>query len=98
MAVRHFEVGYRIGAWSLGQELDRFLPYQLTGNRPFLWTMHGYGFCLWKLGRLEEAERILGQLLRFDPSDPLAARTALKQVRARSPWNLDSLRDCRQTP
>jgi hypothetical protein len=45
-AIRHFEVGLRIGELSLGDEFDGLLPWGLIDNRPFLRCMRGYGLCL----------------------------------------------------
>jgi hypothetical protein len=57
-AIRHYEVGLRIGKLSLGNDFSDVLPWGLIDNRPFLRCMHGYGLCLWRLGRFDEAERV----------------------------------------
>ena len=49
--VRHYEAGVRIGELSLGDEFDGVLSWGLIDNRPFLRCLHGYGLCLWRLGR-----------------------------------------------
>jgi len=59
LAIRHYEVGVRIGELSLGENLDGLLPWGWMDNRPFLRCMNGFGLCLWRLSRFEEAERIL---------------------------------------
>lgn len=53
-AVRHYEVGVRIGELSLGTGFASVLLWGDVDNRPFLRCMHGYGLCLWRLGRYEE--------------------------------------------
>ena len=51
-AIRHYEVGLRIGELSLGKEFTGVLQWGDIDNRPFLRCMHGYGLCLWRLGAL----------------------------------------------
>ena len=41
-AIRHYEVGVRIGELSLGADFDGLLPWGHIDNRPFLRCMHGY--------------------------------------------------------
>lgn len=43
-AIRHYEVGVRIGELSLGDHFNGVLPWSIINNRPFLRCMHGYGF------------------------------------------------------
>ncbi len=45
-AIRHYEVGLRIGELSLGESFEGVLPWGHIDNRPFLRCMHGYGLCL----------------------------------------------------
>lgn len=54
-AIRHYEAGFRIGELSLGQDFHGVLPWGWIDNRPFLRCMHGFGLCLCRLGRFEEA-------------------------------------------
>ncbi|MFH1314753.1 MAG: tetratricopeptide repeat protein, partial [Candidatus Eisenbacteria bacterium] len=68
-AIRHYEVGLRIGELSLGDDFDGVLPWGHIDNRPFLRCMHGYGLCLWRLGRFDEAEHIFHRMLWLNPSD-----------------------------
>jgi len=58
IAIRHYEIGLRIGELSLGENFNGVLPWGLIDNRPFLRCMRGYGLCLWRFGRFEEAEQI----------------------------------------
>ncbi len=68
-AIRHYEVGLRIGELSLGDDFDCVLLWGHIDNRPFLRCMHSYGLCLWRLGRFDEAERIFDRMLWLNPSD-----------------------------
>ncbi len=85
-AVRHYEVGIRIGELSLGFEFDPVLPWGLIDNRPFLRCMHGYGLCLWRLGRFHEAERVFHRMLWLNPTDNQGARFLIEGIRAGRTW------------
>jgi tetratricopeptide (TPR) repeat protein len=86
MALRHYDVGLRIGELSLGSDFDGLLHWGLIDNRPFLRCMHGYGLCLWRLGRFEEAERIFDRMLWLNPSDNQGVRFLIDEVKAKIPW------------
>jgi hypothetical protein len=73
-AIRHYAVGLRIGELSLGDGFEGVLPWGHVDNRPFLRCMHGYGLCLWRLGRLEEAARVFDRMLWLNPSDNQGVR------------------------
>jgi hypothetical protein len=88
-AIRHYEVGLRIGELSLGDGFEGVLPWGLIDNRPFLRCMQGYGLCLWRLGRFEEAERVFGKMLWMNPSDNQGVRSLIGDVRARKAWEED---------
>ena len=85
-AVRHYEVGLRIGELSLGKDFDGVLPWGYIDNRPFLRCMHGFGLCLWRLGRFEEASRVFDRMLWLNPSDNQGVRFLIGEVRARNEW------------
>jgi len=85
-AIRHYEVGVRIGELSLGADFDGLLPWSWIDNRPFLRCLHGFGLCLWRLGRFEEAGRVFDRMLWLNPSDNQGARCLIGHVRARAPW------------
>ena len=84
--IRHYEVGFRIGKLSLGNDFNGVLLWGLVDNRPFLRCMHGYGLCLWRLGRFDEAERIFDQMLWLNPSDNLGVRFLIDEVKAKRSW------------
>jgi hypothetical protein len=85
-AIRHYEVGVRIGELSLGPAFDGLLPWGHIDNRPFLRCLHGFSLCLWRLGRFEEAERIIDRMLWLNPSDNQGVRFLIDDVRSRRAW------------
>jgi len=85
-ALRHYEVGLRIGDLSMGGDFTGVLPWGLIDNRPFLRCMHGYGLCLWRLGRFDEAEHIFQQMLWLNPSDNQGVRFLIDEVKAKTAW------------
>lgn len=86
VAMRHYEVGLRIGELSLGDDFSGLLEWGHVDNRPFLRCMHGCGLCLWRFGRFEQAERLFDRMLWFDPSDNQGVRFLINEVRARTEW------------
>jgi tetratricopeptide (TPR) repeat protein len=88
-AMRYYEAGLRIGEMALGEGFDGLLPWGLIDNRPFLRCMHGYGLCLWRLNRFEEAAEVLGRMLWLNPSDNQGMRFEIGEVRARQSWRAD---------
>jgi hypothetical protein len=85
-AIRHYEVGLRIGELSLGDRFDGVLLWGCVNNRPFLRCMHGYGLCLWRLKRFDDAERVFDRILWLDPPDSLGVRFLIGDIRGRTPW------------
>ena len=85
-AIRHYEVGLRIGELSLGDDFDGVLPWGLIDNRPFLRCLHNFGLCCWRLGRLDEAEGVFDRMLWLNPSDNQGARFLIGPVRAGAAW------------
>ena len=85
-AIRHYEAGLRIGELSLGDGFHGVLPWGWIDNRPFLRCMNGFGLCLWRLGRFDEAERVFDHMLWLNPSDNQGVRFLIEDVRAREPW------------
>ena len=86
-AVRHYDMGVKIGELSLGKDFDGLLPWERIGNRPFLRCLHGYGICLWRFGRFRDAEKVLTRLLRLSPADNQGARFALTEVKEGRVWH-----------
>jgi tetratricopeptide (TPR) repeat protein len=87
IAIRHYEVGLRIGELSLGQGFQGVLRWGHVNNRPFLRCMQGYGLCLWRLGRFEEAARVFDRILWLSPSDNLGVRFLIEDVRKGRAWD-----------
>ena len=85
-AIRHYEVGLRIGELSLGDDFAGVLAWGLIDNRPFLRCMHGYGLCLWRLGRFDEAEHIFEKMLWLNPYDNQGVRFLIDEVKAKTAW------------
>ena len=85
-AMRHFQIGVRIGELSLGPKFEGLLPWGYIDNRPFLRCLHGYGLCLWRLKRFEEAGQIFNQMLWLNPTDNQGARFLIDDVRAKTVW------------
>jgi len=85
-AIRHYEVGFRIGELSLGKQFDGVLPWGCIDNRPFLRCMHGFGLCLWRLRRFKEARAIFDRILWLNPSDNQGVRFLVADVAAKMAW------------
>ncbi len=86
-AVRHYEVGVQIGDLSLGTDFSGMLPWGFIDNRPYLRCLHGYGLCLWRLGRVDEAAKALERLLWLNPVDNQGVRFLIGPVRAGEEWD-----------
>jgi tetratricopeptide (TPR) repeat protein len=85
-ALRHYEIGVRIGQLTLGADFNGVLSWGLAGNRPFLRCMKGYGLCLWRLGRRDEAAHAFDRMLRMNPGDHQGIRFLLPAVCDGRPW------------
>ncbi len=86
LALRHYEVGVRIGELSLGEGFIDSLPWGMINNRPFLRCLHGYGLCLWRLGGFEEAADIFNRMLWLNPTDNQGVRFSIDEVRSKTRW------------
>jgi len=86
-AIRHYEVGVRIGELSLGEGFNGVLHWGHINNRPFLRCVHGYGLCLSRLGRVEEAEEVFTRMLWLNPTDNQGVRFLLGEIREEKVWN-----------
>jgi len=76
----------RIGQLSLGDGFTGVLAWGLIDNRPFLRCMHGYGLCLWRLERFDEAGRLFQRMLWLNPSDNQGVRFLIDDVKAKIAW------------
>ena len=85
-AIKHYEMGMRIGELSLGAGFDGVLSWGWIDNRPFLRCMHGYGLCLWRLGKAAEAAAVFERMLWLNPSDNQGERFNLHWIRKGRSW------------
>jgi tetratricopeptide (TPR) repeat protein len=86
-AIRHYEVGLRIGELSLPEGFNGLLPWGWIDNRPFLRCLHGYGLCLWRMNRFDEAAAAFHRMLWLNPSDNQGVRFEIEEVRSRVAWH-----------
>jgi tetratricopeptide (TPR) repeat protein len=86
-ALRHYEVGVRIGELSFGDNFDGFVPWGHINNRPFLRCLNGYGLCLWRLGRFKEADDVFTRMLWLNPTDNQGVRFLIHDVRNGEAWH-----------
>lgn len=92
-AAVHYDMRIRIGELSLPRDFDGVLSWGLIYNRPFLRCLHGYGLCQWRLGRLEEAERVFERILSLNPNDKQGVRFCWNDVRDGRSWEETQERD-----
>ena len=90
IAIRHCEVGVRIGNLSFGNSFDGILPWVFLENRPFLRCMQGYGLCLWRLGNDIKARETFERILDLSPLDNQGIRFILADMDENMSWE-----DCR---
>jgi hypothetical protein len=86
-AVRHYDIGVKIGELSLGKDFGGLLPWGFIDNRPFLRCLHGYGLCMWRFGRLREAEKVFTRMLWLNPTDNQGVRSELADVKEGEAWH-----------
>ncbi|MEN0064325.1 MAG: tetratricopeptide repeat protein [Myxococcota bacterium] len=86
VALGHYEVGLRIAELTLGPGFDGVLLWGHLDNRPFHRCLHGYGLCLWRQQRFDDAIDVYERMLRLNPSDNLGARFLLLDLRAGRSW------------
>lgn len=82
LARGHFGYAYQLGlhAWRrAGQPAP--VPYAQPANRAFHESGRALAWCLEKLKKPSMAEEVVGTLVQLDPSDPLAARRMLDELR-----------------
>ena len=85
-AMLHYEIGMRIAELSLPVGFDGLVTWGPIYNRPFLRCLHGYGLCLWRLGRLAQAQRVFMRMLALNPSDNQGVRACWDDVRNGRRW------------
>ncbi|MGH8220295.1 MAG: tetratricopeptide repeat protein [Steroidobacteraceae bacterium] len=85
-AIVHYEIGMRIGEFSLPAPFDGVLLWGHIYNRPYLRCLHGYGLCLWRLGQLHEARQVFERILSLSPHDNQGVRFCWDDVRRGRSW------------
>jgi len=85
-AIVHYEIGIQIGELSLPPDFDGVLLWGRIYNRPFLRCLHGHALCLWRLGRLPEAQRVFERVLSLNPDDNQGVRFCWEDVRHGRTW------------
>jgi hypothetical protein len=73
-ALEHYEVGVRIAELSIPRGFDGVLRWSVMYNRPYLRCLHGYGQCLWRLGRPADALQVFERILSLNPNDNQGVR------------------------
>ncbi|MCK6532389.1 MAG: tetratricopeptide repeat protein [Polyangiaceae bacterium] len=86
-ALTHYEIGIRIGELSLPPGFDGVLVWGRIYNRPFLRCLHGYGLCLWRLGKYAEAQMVFERILSLNPHDNQGVRSCWHDVRRGRSWD-----------
>jgi hypothetical protein len=76
-----------IGELSLGDDFDGLLPWERVDNRPFLGCMHGFGLCLWRLDRPQDAETVFERMLWLNPADYQGILVLLSALQAGDRWD-----------
>ncbi|MEJ7892688.1 MAG: hypothetical protein WKF94_08605 [Solirubrobacteraceae bacterium] len=87
LALPHFAAGVAIGERSLPAGFAGLLPWGWIDNRPFLRCLHGYGLCLWRLGRSADAAAVFDALLWLNPGDNQGARMLMDTVHSGAGWS-----------
>ncbi|MBN1417195.1 MAG: cytoplasmic protein [Planctomycetes bacterium] len=90
VAMRHFEMGMRIGELSLPQDFRGVLPWPCPGNRSFLRCIRGHAISHWRLSHFAEAADELDRLLWLNPRDEQDVQPIIDRVRVREPWRSET--------
>lgn len=86
-ASAHYTIGVRIGELSLPPGFDGVLIWGHIYNRPFLRCLHGYALCLWRFGRMEQAQEVFERILSLNPYDNQGVRFCWDDVRNGRRWD-----------
>lgn len=85
-ALGHYQAGVGIAELALPDPFTGFLRHGHLDNRPFGRAIFGAAVALWRLGRLDEAEQTLLNMLWLNPEDNAGARLLLPTVRDHVRW------------
>ena len=67
-------------------DFDALLLWGPIYNRPFLRCLHGHALCLWRLGKLADAQQVFARILALNPPDNQGVRFLLEDVRLGRSW------------
>ena len=90
-AITHYDIAIRIAELSLTPDFQELLPWGFIYNRPFLRALHGYGLCLWRLGKPEDALAVFERTLSLNPADHQGVRFCWNDIRNGHPWRSEEL-------
>lgn len=76
LARGHFGYAWQLGTAALPKDGMVRLPYDRPANQPLLESGKGLAWALMQAGEKDLAAEVVGQILRFDPADPLKVREA----------------------
>jgi hypothetical protein len=62
-----------------------------TDLNPFFRCLHGYGLCLWRLGKVSDAGKHFERMLWLNPSDDQGVRFLLDEVQKGVSWDESKL-------
>ena len=85
-ALRHYEIGGRIGELLLEADFDGILLWRMIDTRSFLRCLHGYGLCLWWAGDCDRAEWVFQQMLWLSQPDNQGTLFLIADVQTRRSW------------
>ena len=80
-AIGYYKAGVTVGDFFLGTGFDGLLPWNATENRPFLRSLYGYGYCLMKSSKKEDALAVFLRMLKFDPNDSQGVRFLIEELK-----------------
>jgi hypothetical protein len=85
-ALGHYQTAVGVAELALPDSFGGFLSWGNLDNRPFFRALHGMALALWQLGRFDESEQTLINMLWLNPMDNQGARELLADVRAKVRW------------
>jgi tetratricopeptide (TPR) repeat protein len=80
LALKYFEMGYRIGLRAVPEDFAGRLPWIHLQNRPFLRAAHGFGLALERERRHLDAVDVYERILVLNPDDNQGVRYLLPRL------------------
>jgi hypothetical protein len=90
-AITHYDIAIRIAELSLTSDFTELLPWGFIYNRPYLRALHGFGLCLWRLDRAQDALAVFERILSLNPADHQGVRFCWDDIRNGHPWRSEEL-------